>query len=174
MKWRHLQGEPGRLHHCEPRDGSHPVLPPVQWPVLLLPNWWLFTLSCYFILLRGELGERRTTWINFLLSSTVHNNSDVSNSWPDGIFAPGANPGFHEGVADILSLAVGTAEYFQVICAQVTPSSAHLRIKTSFVVFRVAQGASTFLYWSHKFSLKSSQNWLYAIHGPFPTGTISI
>ena len=26
----------------------------------------------------------------------------------------GANPGFHEGVADILSLAVGTAEYFQV------------------------------------------------------------
>jgi len=28
-------------------------------------------------------------------------------------FRTGANPGFHEGVADILSLAVGTAEYFQ-------------------------------------------------------------
>jgi len=28
-------------------------------------------------------------------------------------YRTGANPGFHEGVADILSLAVGTAEYFQ-------------------------------------------------------------
>ena len=28
-------------------------------------------------------------------------------------FRTGANPGFHEGVADILSLAVGTATYFQ-------------------------------------------------------------
>ena len=34
--------------------------------------------------------------------------------------ASGANPGFHEGVADILSLAVGTAEYFQVICVSLT------------------------------------------------------
>ncbi len=29
------------------------------------------------------------------------------------IFKDGANPGFHEGVADILSLAVGTASYYQ-------------------------------------------------------------
>jgi len=29
------------------------------------------------------------------------------------LFRNGANPGFHEGVADILSLAVGTATYFQ-------------------------------------------------------------
>merc|ERR1711902_322546 len=28
-------------------------------------------------------------------------------------YLSGANPGFHEGVADILSLAVGTATYFQ-------------------------------------------------------------
>ena len=28
-------------------------------------------------------------------------------------FRDGANPGFHEGVADILSLAVGTASYYQ-------------------------------------------------------------
>ena len=29
------------------------------------------------------------------------------------IYRTGANPGFHEGVADILSLAVGTASYYQ-------------------------------------------------------------
>jgi len=29
------------------------------------------------------------------------------------LYRTGANPGFHEGVADILSLAVGTAEYFK-------------------------------------------------------------
>ena len=29
------------------------------------------------------------------------------------LFRTGANPGFHEGVADILSLAVGTPSYFQ-------------------------------------------------------------
>ena len=29
------------------------------------------------------------------------------------LFRDGANPGFHEGVADILSLAVGTADYYQ-------------------------------------------------------------
>ena len=29
------------------------------------------------------------------------------------LFRRGANPGFHEGVADILSLAVGTPSYFQ-------------------------------------------------------------
>ena len=29
------------------------------------------------------------------------------------MYLTGANPGFHEGVADILSLAVGTATYFQ-------------------------------------------------------------
>ena len=29
------------------------------------------------------------------------------------LYRDGANPGFHEGVADILSLAVGTATYFQ-------------------------------------------------------------
>ncbi len=29
------------------------------------------------------------------------------------LFRSGANPGFHEGVADILSLAVGTASYYQ-------------------------------------------------------------
>ena len=29
------------------------------------------------------------------------------------LFRSGANPGFHEGVADIISLAVGTATYFQ-------------------------------------------------------------
>ena len=29
------------------------------------------------------------------------------------LYRNGANPGFHEGVADILSLAVGTATYFQ-------------------------------------------------------------
>ena len=29
------------------------------------------------------------------------------------LFRGGANPGFHEGVADILSLAVGTADYYQ-------------------------------------------------------------
>ena len=46
--------------------------------------------------------------------------SDVHKRWPNGIFVPGANPGFHEGVADILSLAVGTAEYFQVICVLLT------------------------------------------------------
>merc|ERR1739844_824944 len=42
-------------------------------------------------------------------------------------YRSGANPGFHEGVADILSLAVGTATYFQVphlglTCAIVTLS----------------------------------------------------
>ena len=29
------------------------------------------------------------------------------------LFRNGANPGFHEGIADILSLAVGTASYYQ-------------------------------------------------------------
>ena len=29
------------------------------------------------------------------------------------LFRTGANPGFHEGIADILSLAVGTATYYQ-------------------------------------------------------------
>ena len=29
------------------------------------------------------------------------------------LFRDGANPGFHEGIADILSLAVGTASYYQ-------------------------------------------------------------
>ena len=30
------QGQPGGLHHGEPRDGPHPVLPPVRRPELLL------------------------------------------------------------------------------------------------------------------------------------------
>ena len=29
------------------------------------------------------------------------------------LYTDGANPGFHEGVADIMSIAVGTAGYFQ-------------------------------------------------------------
>merc|ERR1711970_954039 len=31
------------------------------------------------------------------------------------LYRDGANPGFHEGVADVLSLAVGTATYFQML-----------------------------------------------------------
>ena len=141
-----MQGKPGGLHHCEPRDGAHPVLPPVQRPVLLLPHRCQFTLS------------------------------HCCKRWTNCIFVKGANPGFHEGVADILSLAVGTAEYFQVPHLGLTCAIVILSKNYKKFFSRIAQDASTFLYWSRKFSPKSSlkQNWLNAILRSFTAGTISI
>ena len=62
-----MQGEPGGLHHCEPRDGTHPVLPPVQRPVLLLPHWWPMSWCLILLTHKGESYFLKT----FTLSSIV-------------------------------------------------------------------------------------------------------
>ena len=62
-----------------------------------------------------------------------------------------------------------------LIWVSLAPLSYCLKITKSFFS-RIAQDASTFLYWSRKFSPKSSlkQNWLNAILRSFTAGTISI
>ena len=138
-----MQGEPGGLHHCEPRDGTHPVLPSVQRPILLLPHWWPMSWCLILLTHKGESYFLKTS---LLFLNCAQNNRDIYTSDCElkrclYFWVAGANPGFHEGVADILSLAVGTAEYFQVICVftSVTPSPAHLKITTSFVFPRCSR-----------------------------------
>ena len=136
-------GQPGGPGHSQPWDGTHSVLPTVQEPHLplqvgtVLPTvqehhlplqvWSVLPtvqephlpLQAWTVLPAVQephlplqvvlyLQYKNLTYLCKYCSNCKR--LFLKNSL---LFRSGANPGFHEGVADIISLAVGTATYFQ-------------------------------------------------------------